>query len=940
MEDVSVKLQIDGANITTHPVFGDDIKLKITTETDQIFHRQSIGGTFKFLGEDFDIIEKCSDNIIFTISVYRGESIVGSATFVKADCEFNYDDKVCSVKLTTTDRYETLLGNLDNKYNLVKLAPEIKSLHLTLRPIIQLYARGDNKITNIYGGMYFEQDCTMVSEHSELINTYHFLDVAPLACVYVSEVHNDAPSAIIGAYYMQNSNTSTTIIYKHKTANYYIQETVVDTFNFVLYDGNDQIICSAQLPSWDNPGTYLLNFTNYEGGQNINKAFGTFAKDGELYCRVLCPKTDGSSSIYERPTSDITEKNSNYPYVAQIYGDIIVQRLTAVGESTTTPTEWGMNYFGKYFQEPVLTSSQQSAGINVIPIAQSFWYMMSTWLLLDNTIYHSFDYLSLQYTLKDTYPLWSAIKVLLNKIDSTILWDDSFACSDILHIPINNTDTGLSGAIGLPNSRFSSLYITPITNVKKTQYDQPAQRGDMTLKQIFDMLRNVYNLYWWIDDNNRLRIEHISYFNQGDTYAMGEPVPNLDITTMDDYPNREKWSLGTSSITHDRTKCTSRTEFEWGNDCTYPFIGEPIDIKDKYADLTKKDKISVDNFISDIDYTVITPDLVDDDLYALIEADYNKKVAIAKIRLSGSSPIYEVQNGYCSFLYLERNALAYDRGGWWAYAGDAFIGAANVKKFIKQSINFPVTISQIGNLNLIKTGVGNGFVDEAEIDLNTLFAKAKISTERARDNSLYLTIGTYQISVGQTGHSITNITHYPLVVNFIITDDATNMITHEIEVVIYPLETYKTGYNVNGTHLRILSAVFGGPYIISPMAQLIGGKMSMSVDASLPLEYYPISINGNNYIDSVDWGYFQIEAIVDLIVTLTASSASADYGWINSTPCVEPQSLEDIPSSQKVSGTGSISYNVAAGTKVYVGYTKDYTAVANDDKISILIVES
>ena len=38
MEDVSVKLQIDGANITTHPVFGDDIKLKITTETDQIFH--------------------------------------------------------------------------------------------------------------------------------------------------------------------------------------------------------------------------------------------------------------------------------------------------------------------------------------------------------------------------------------------------------------------------------------------------------------------------------------------------------------------------------------------------------------------------------------------------------------------------------------------------------------------------------------------------------------------------------------------------------------------------------------------------------------------------------------------------------------------------------------------------------------------------------------
>ena len=158
MEDVSVKLQIDGANITTHPVFGDDIKLKITTETDQIFHRQSIDGTFKFLGEDFDIIEKCSDNITFTISVYRGESIVGSATFVKADCEFNYDDKVCSVQLTTTDRYETILGNMDNKYNLVKLAPEVKALMMQRRAVLQVYMMGDSKITNIIGNMSFESD--------------------------------------------------------------------------------------------------------------------------------------------------------------------------------------------------------------------------------------------------------------------------------------------------------------------------------------------------------------------------------------------------------------------------------------------------------------------------------------------------------------------------------------------------------------------------------------------------------------------------------------------------------------------------------------------------------------------------------------------------------------------------------------------------------------
>ena len=173
MEDVSVKLQIDGANITTHPVFNDDVKLKITTENDQIFHRQSIEGTFKFLGEDFDIIEKCSDNITFTLSVYRGATLVGSATFVKADCEFDYDNKVCSVKLTTTDRYKTILGNMDNKYNLVKLAPEVKALTMQKRAVLQLYMMGDSKITNIIGNMSFESDTQNDAESktlSELAN--------------------------------------------------------------------------------------------------------------------------------------------------------------------------------------------------------------------------------------------------------------------------------------------------------------------------------------------------------------------------------------------------------------------------------------------------------------------------------------------------------------------------------------------------------------------------------------------------------------------------------------------------------------------------------------------------------------------------------------------------------------------------------------------------
>ena len=939
MEDVSVKLQIDGANITTHPVFGDDIKLKITTETDQIFHRQSIGGTFKFLGEDFDIIEKCSDNITFTLSVYKGVSLVGSATFVKADCEFNYDDKVCSVKLTTTDRYETLLGNLDNKYNLVKLAPEIKSLHLTLRPIIQLYARGDNKITNIYGGMYFEQDCTMVTENTELINTYHFADASPLAYIQIDTAINGAPADIIGRYYMKDSMSAANILYYHETADYHIQVSIGMTLNFMLYDNNDTFIAVADLSSWDDAGDYSLIFTKYDGGSTIQKATGSYIKDGEIYSRLLCPVADGSGFLYDRPTSDITEKDSNYPYVAQLSGDIFVPRLTMIGEKTITATEWGVDDNGNYFQKPILTSTQQADGINIMPVARSFWNRMSTWLFIDNTINHIYDACIYQYTLKDAYPLWSAIKVLLNKVDPTIHWDKTAFYSEALFIPKNNSNTGLSGSIGLPNARFSGLYITPITNVKKTKYDRPAQRGDMTLKQIFDMLRNVYNLYWWIDDNNNLRIEHIAYFKQGKTYAAGEPNPDLDITTMMDYPNGENWFFGTNDITHDRSQCVSRTEFEWGDSCTYPFIGEPVDIKDKYADLTKKDKLSITNFIADMDYVIIAPDSVSDDLYALIEADYNMTVATPKIRFSPTSPIYEVQNGYCSFLYLENNVLSYDRGGWNAKAGNTFLVTRDIKKFVKQTVNFPITLSQIEGLDLIKTGIGEGFLDEMEVNMNTLFAKAKLSISRYNDSSSALFINTYMIGE-RAAYYIYNYTADPLIVTYATVRISDNTIIGKNETSLSPFETINTGIYADEAQLKILSAVPGGFYKLKTRSAFAGGKMSFSDYSWEVGEYHHISIDGNNYSGSVDWGYLQVKADVDIQITITASSATNHYGWISNVPCIRDEDFDTLPSSQQVSGTGTITYDMAAGTKMYIGYTKDLTPCRNDDKIMILIVES
>ena len=54
MKDLSIKLKINGVYTQedVHPGFGDDIKINISREENQIFRREKIEGTFKFMNKD------------------------------------------------------------------------------------------------------------------------------------------------------------------------------------------------------------------------------------------------------------------------------------------------------------------------------------------------------------------------------------------------------------------------------------------------------------------------------------------------------------------------------------------------------------------------------------------------------------------------------------------------------------------------------------------------------------------------------------------------------------------------------------------------------------------------------------------------------------------------------------------------------------------------
>ena len=928
MKDLNIKLKINGVYTQNdvHPVFGDDIKINISREENQIFKREKIEGTFKFVGNEFDLIYQCSIFTKFTLEVYREDEFVGSADFIRTDCEFNLDDKICSVKLTTKDIYEKILNSYDNKYNLVKLAPQRESVTLTKRAILQFYVRGENVVTNVVGGVHYEQSCKEVYNASDLKDIYHFGGYLPLSYIYINNVIDaTAPSDVLGGYFMDNPTAgSAGIFYINATnSNYRIQLTyLVAEWRLLLFDSStNKALASANVPNVQS-GSQAITFSS-----DGDYASGTFNSDGDLYCRLLLPKQVDQS--YQRSMDgDITDYDSNYPYVGSISLGQFAPKMKMVVDKSTTPTEWGIDSGGTYFMYPTLDADQQKKGVSPIPIGQSHWERMSSWLLSDDDVSDLVDDFDTTFVLKDSYPIWSAIAVLLKEIDDTISFEGTQDYSMFLY----------SGAMQeLYSYDFlgcrNAMHITPISNIKKTFYEQAAQKGEISLKQILDMLRNVYNCYWFIDSEKRLRIEHIVYFKNGNSYTNEKPIPTIDVTNKKNLPTGEGWDFAQNTVEYETGKCPARYEFKWGDNCTYPFLGEPIDVKDIYLDASKKESVGIDNFLADIDYIVSNPSEVSDDLFALYEVSKaTKKVDILDVRLNDASPKYKVQNPYLTMIVAERFYYPYDMSGWQAYAGQYALDIYKTKGIKKQTLSCPLTLAEMRSIGVIRTELGIGTIDKLDAEINTLYAKNMIYYEEAKS----VLDKIYYINFASNGGYIQffNPTNTKVRLKVGLVESGKMVSVHHLDI---PLKgnVILNGVSANQSPV-IMDAEDISAFTINRQFRKICGAMRLDSRKSSNGKYI-LEISALKSIGVMDYAGIHITANRRIKITLQASTeATHDYGY---TSKLHPAILSTSSADMLVSGTNSNSITIGAGESRYIGYSKDGSVSENEDKVTVTIEE-
>lgn len=709
------KFQLSAGNDTRQafPVYKDDLAIDYALEQNQEFYRGKLSGKLTFQKDDYLFIRnKAFDtqfDVVISISYDGGQTWAEywSGQFWKTDCQFNEDDQTAIVTPNVNDRYNAVLAGMDKEYNLIDLAPVIQPVKLDKRPMIQVYVPGQTVIGCFLSGMWWEQECESVLEtdtvkingktYFALEYKYHFALNKKQRILDITQTGGPAlPDFAMGAPDGTQLFDITKDGYRFRT--YYDDVTdqenpfwaceiarVSDNIRLWFYK-----TYASSLPSMP----YSLTLTAVEG----TEATGTvelYVHDIAVYARYITDVEQVSElDTYPMPDNDIVENNRNYHYVIGYY---FPDTIFFNDVLSTTPTQWGIYQPGQYY----VMFTNVYIGVNEsFPVARSAWGRVSIWFafsVADGTVEKKARQ---TYTLKDAYPLASAISVLLAKIAPEITHEATTDYSQFLYgdNPITGTDY--------------RLFITQKSNILAGNYDQPAQKALITLKRITDMLRDCFRCYWFIDKQNRFRIEHISYFMRGGTYT-GQPVVGIDLTKQAPH-NGKPWAYASNQYEFDKPEMAARYQFGWMDDVTQPFEGFPIDIISEYVNQDNIEEITISDFTSDIDYMLLNPSACSNDGFALLApvlTDGEYKLPYIQF---GESLL---QNGYMSFEYLQKY-YRYDLPAPIYEINNRQYRAYGIKKLKTQTIKFPVLVEP-DMFNLIKTGLGEGTIQKMSVNLSS-----------------------------------------------------------------------------------------------------------------------------------------------------------------------------------------------------------------------------
>lgn len=756
------------------------LESKYKKETGQVFFRNSLEGSIKIFGTDFDFINSQSLETKYVLIVTNADgNVLALNSFAKTDCKLDTTRHSIELKLSSIDRYSKLMNKYNNTYDLIKLSPAITPLTLTKRLLYQFYIQGANSVSCYANGTYWEQDVNeAIDDANALRNKYYFAENFTKQEIVIEKEQSEY---FAGTYIRDESyngykwvhTTESNLVFwldplsDSEKANYntaawpygsilnaatgfHPTNTTGESRNSLYWiKFNDtKTFGSQNTPNLKSKSVYCTSYADKKFDGVFNSGSGADYKlnkvldnthafnlrdcliDYTIWGRILADvytaveqSTGQTKTLYDLPKDDFVSERVNYRKCIGLIGLQVKQ----TGYTVAHPTKYGRNDYGKYFTNNFVNAFTKTEHMPV-PISRSSWANTSLWAIIPDTWSIFENQFRSEYILKDAFSLADVIKALLHKIDPLVKFEATSEYSQFLYG--GDTSTPI---IPFDGSRVGYVpFIAPKSNVLKGNYDQAAQKAEITFEQVMNMLRDCFRCYWYIDNDNHLRIEHISYFMKGLSYT--SPNIQLDLTKKYDKFNKKAILYAQEATSYNKDDLSSRYEFNWMDDSTDTFDDMEVNVNSVYIQSDKTEEINSEVFSTDIDLMLYAPDKFSNDGFVLMMANKDTgKVPIAAVSgLRDDEYAYTYsatpQNYLCSWLYLARYYMLDMPAYHIEYTRAPLTGAyrvTGIKQFKQQDIEFQ-TSKKIDLNKAIKTSVGTGIIDSLSVNIDTQLISATL----------------------------------------------------------------------------------------------------------------------------------------------------------------------------------------------------------------------
>ena len=701
-------MQLNGHTYEVHPIYKDDLSLDYEKETGQQFFRAKLSSKISLVGTDANRIITAPFYTEFIITIQKSVDMgltwanYYRCHFYKTDCTINLDDMQVQVQPQVLDSYEAVLNGYEKEYNLIELAPAIERINAAKRPMLQIYADGDSVVSCLYQGNYFETDKVGDGDPTD----YGFKAFGQRTEM---DFTNSTDVGFTTPFPIQLQDLNDGDKFYNADGVYYLEyfyDRIFAKRGFNIKRITDNLALWKYEQSMPNPWPSTFEFEPIDESQSTLTAN---THSFNVYGRYVLDKSsvDGQDCAHIEP-NDIASNNRNYHYVIGYH----LLGLQYSKRYSTEPTEWGRNDAGLYFLPPDDEEEWYPAG-------QSLWVNASLWIRYDENARTFEQEATKVFTYRDNFPIESVISVLLKKIAPNVTHQGTAEYSHFLYD---------DAKVGAPADwlRGSRTFITQKSNVLAGEYQEPAKKAQVTLKDIMDMLKRVFGCYWFIDAQNRLRIEHIQWFKNGGSYTT-TPTIGYDLTTLENLPNGKVWAFGTSKYEYDKEDMPARYQYEWMDKSTDLFNGNPINVLSKFVKEDKVEEVTVANFTSDIDYMLLAGENCSKDGFALFQAKRVNGVWTLPFETFYKEQYqYSLQNYMVAMVYLQSKFLTYDMPSWAIEIDGTAVTAAGIQRSKKQTLTFPVGPEDPDMQKLVKTAIGSGQYDKLSIRLTSRSAKVTL----------------------------------------------------------------------------------------------------------------------------------------------------------------------------------------------------------------------